>query len=102
MTSVVNFQNFSWHSFVPYQKAKIAFILVRVLPMMVQRRFMIDRPWYGKIAEKVMLPMLPSFVARINVFLTAEEASRNHPYLVLPKSITGLTSSKIKYLSASE
>jgi len=101
--SVFNARNMTWKAFAPFEIAKLFHMHNECLPLKMRRRYLIDPGKYYRLARQVCKPLIPREFSNTIFCLTSDEARHNHPHLVLPESITGLTQSKfIKYLSVHE
>jgi len=104
LTNVTNARNFTWRQFVPFEKAKTAFLLRSCMPLHTRRRIVIDIGIYGRLARCALDPLLPDIRIRDKTFLISlEEARLLFPEIILPESLTGLKGNLlIKKLSANE
>jgi len=99
LTNVMNGRNITWRSFAPFEQAKAMKLWRKCCPMTVRRNFLVDLGTYGKIAHSVL-----SSLASINNLsvLSIDDARCKYPDVVLPKSLTGLTSEHIENLTCDE
>lgn len=102
-TSVVNARNFHWKAFAPFENAKTLNLIKGCMPLKAGRKYVIDPGYYARLAHNTCKPIIPEEYLKVTFLLTADKVRLEHPHLVLPKSITGLTGNKfIKHLSVVE
>lgn len=103
LTSVTNARNLSWRVFAPFEVIKYRKIMTSCCPIRFQARFIIDPGMYGMLAHRVSKKLLHRDSAKVTCLLSADEVRLGYPHIVLPESITGLSSNKlIKHLSVDE
>jgi len=100
ITIVVNCRNLTWKSFAPFEVAKCIVNVDVCLPLKLQNRFLIDLGRYGRVAHRVLSPLLPANVRKSTVILPKDLVRERYPGVVLPPSLTGLKcGNRVKQLS---
>jgi len=99
LTHIINARDFTWRSFAPFEQARAIMLWRKCCPMALRRNFLVDLGTYGSIAHSVLNPLasMSKFIV-----LSTDDVRDIYPDVVLSKSLTGMDSERIKYLTCDE